>query len=112
MRVPVIFRWKGSRSIHFQGEGSTRDISVAGVYVLTATCPSVNSIMQMEVVLPRLHGAAKTRIKADMKVLRIEHDIAGEGRCGFSAVGKSWRYAPSRSKHQTRSKIQLRDLRD
>ena len=90
MRVPAIFRWKRSRSDHIQGEGTTRDISIAGVYVLTATCPPVNSIVQVEVVLPRLHSASKTRIKAEMKVLRLEHDIAGKKRSGFSAVGKGF----------------------
>jgi hypothetical protein len=29
-------------------------------------------------------------MKADMKVLRVEHDIAGNKRSGFSAVGKGF----------------------
>ena len=90
MRAPVIFRWKKSRSERFQGEGVTRDVSVAGVYVLTSTCPPVDSIIQMDVVLQPLFSTPKTRIKAEMRVLRVEHDIASEGRSGFSAVGKGF----------------------
>src|ERR1019366_9966202 len=90
MRAPVLFHWKKSRNDRFQGEGITRDISGAGVYVLTATCPPVNSIVQMEVAFPQLQSAATMRIKAEMRVLRVEHDTAGEGRSGFSAVGKGF----------------------
>lgn len=90
MKAPTIFRWKKPRSDHLQGEGTTRDISAAGVYVFTATCPPVNSTVQMEVLLPALHSAAQTQINAKMKVQRVDHDIEGKGRSGFSAVGKGF----------------------
>jgi|SRR5579863_5737158 len=90
IKAPAIFTWKRSRSDHFQGEGTTRDISAAGVYVLTATCPPIDSTVQMEVVLPQLEGAPKTRIKAEMKVLRVDFNTEREGRSGFSAVSKGF----------------------
>lgn len=90
MRTPAIFHWKRSRNDHFQGEGVTRDISAAGVYVLTPTCPPVNSVVQVEVIFQQLHRAATTRIKAGMKVLRVEHDVMNEGGSGFAAVGKGF----------------------
>jgi hypothetical protein len=57
----------------------------------------------MEVDLPRLHSAVKTRIKAEMRILRVEDDIAGEGRSGFSAsaVGKGFAVRAT-SKRQSR----------
>jgi hypothetical protein len=90
MSTPVIFHWKGPDDERFQGEGVTRDMSVAGAFVLTATCPPPNAVVQMEVLLPLSDGASKARMKADMTVLRVEHDIAGNERSGFSAVGKGF----------------------
>jgi len=90
IKAPAIFSWERSRSDHFQGEGTTRDISAAGVYVLTATCPPIDSTVQMEVVLPQLEGAPKTRIKAEMKVLRVDLTTECEGRSGFSAVSNGF----------------------
>ena len=90
MRTPVIFRWKGPDNVRLQGEGVTRDMSVAGVFVLTAMCPPANAVVQMEVLLPLSDGASKMRMKSDMTVLRLEHDIADNKRSGFSAVGKGF----------------------
>jgi hypothetical protein len=90
MSASVIFHWKGPDNKPFQGEGVTRDMSVAGAFVLTATCPPPNAAVQMEVLLPHLDGVSKTRMKADMTVLRVEHNIVGNKRSGFSAVGKGF----------------------
>jgi hypothetical protein len=90
MKTSVIFRWKGPDNERFQGEGVTRDMSIAGVFVLTATCPPANAAVQMEVLLPLSDGASKARMKSDMTVLRVEHDIADNKRSGFSAVGKGF----------------------
>jgi hypothetical protein len=44
----------------------------------------------MEVIFPISDGASKLRMKADMTVLRVEHDIPGTNRSGFSAVGNGF----------------------
>ena len=44
----------------------------------------------MEVVLPKLDGAPQTWIKAEMEVLRIDHEIPGKRRSGFSAISKGF----------------------
>src|SRR5579871_241894 len=85
MRTPVIFRWSGPDHERFQGEGVTRDMSVAGVFVLTDTCPPPDAAIQMEVLLPFLDGPSNARLKSQMTVLRVEHDIAENKRSGFSA---------------------------
>jgi hypothetical protein len=90
MSTAVIFRWKGPDNQRFQGEGATRDLSVEGVFVLTATCPPANARVHLEVILPLSDGASKAQMKADMTVLRVDHDIAGNRRSGFSAVGKGF----------------------
>jgi hypothetical protein len=90
MNASVLFRWRGPDHGHYQGEGVTRDMSVAGTFVLTSTCPPPNSVVQMEVFLPLSEGGSRALMKADMTILRVEHDIAGNKRSGFSAVGKGF----------------------
>jgi hypothetical protein len=90
MNTAVIFRWKGADNQRFQGEGATRDLSVEGVFVLTATCPPANARVHLEVILPLSDGASRAQMNADMTVLRVDHDIAGNKRSGFSAVGKGF----------------------
>jgi hypothetical protein len=90
MNATVIFHWEGSDSGHYQGEGVTRDMSVAGAFVLTATCPPPNAVVQLEVFLPLSDGVSKALMKADMTVVRVEHDISGNKRSGFSVVGKGF----------------------
>jgi hypothetical protein len=90
MNASVMFRWSGLESGRYQGEGVTRDMSVAGAFILTTTCPPPNAVVQIEVVLALPDGASRARMCADMTVLRVEHDIAGNGRSGFSAVGKGF----------------------
>ena len=85
MKAQAIFHWTKAGSARFQGEGTTRDVSRAGVYVLTSSCPPGNTTLQMEIILP-FRTDSTTRIKARMKVLRVEPDIAGDGRSGFSAI--------------------------
>jgi len=90
MNASVIFRWDAPGKAHYQGEGVTRDMSVVSAFVLTATCPPPNAVIQMEVILPLTDGGSKALMKADMMVLRVEHDIAGNKQSGFSAVGKGF----------------------
>jgi hypothetical protein len=85
-----MFRWKRPDSQRFQAEGVTRDMSVEGVFVLTGTPPPVGALIHMEVILPLSDGASKAKMKAGMRVLRVDHDIAGTNRSGFSAIGKGF----------------------
>jgi len=90
MNASVMFRWTGPEDEHYQGEGVTRDMSVAGAFVTTATCPPPNALVQMEVFLPLSDDGSKALMNAGMMVLRVEHDNAGNKRSGFSAVGKGF----------------------
>ena len=65
-------------------------MSVEGVFVVTATCPPANAVVQLEVILPLSDGASKAQMRADMTVLRVDHDTAGNSRSGFSAVGRGF----------------------
>ena len=58
--------------------------------MLTTTCPPVDSIIQIDVVIPRLFSVSKKEIKSKMRVLRVDEGIEGQGRTGFSAAGKGF----------------------
>jgi hypothetical protein len=90
MSTAVVFHWKGPDNQRFQGEGATRDMSVEGVFVLTPTCPPRNALVHLEVILPLSDGASMAQMKAVMTVLRVDHDLTGNNRSGFSAVGKGF----------------------
>ncbi len=85
-----MFRWSGTDNGRYQGEGVTRDMSVTGAFVLTAACPPPSAVIQMDVFLPMSDGTSKALMKADMMILRVEHDIEGNKRSGFSAVSKGF----------------------
>lgn len=95
MDAGAIFRWKGSRSHPLQGEGKTRDISLTGIYIFTATCPPVGSIIHVDVQMPRLFDTSSREIKAEMKVLRVEPAAGSERPSGFSAVSKGFKLCVS-----------------
>jgi hypothetical protein len=90
MNASVLFRWSGPENGHYQGEGATRDMSVSGAFVVTATCPPPNAVIQVEVFLPLQDGTSRALMKADMTVMRVEHDAEGLKRSGFSAAGKGF----------------------
>jgi hypothetical protein len=90
MSAAVIFRWNGPDNRRFQGEGATRDISVEGIFVVTATCPPANAEIQLEVILPLSDGVSKAQMRANMMVLRVDHDLASGTRSGFSALGNGF----------------------
>jgi hypothetical protein len=70
-------------------------MSVAGAFVVTSTCPPPNAVIQMEVFLPLSDSGTKALMKADMMVLRVEHQFAGNNRSGFSAVSKGFSLSTS-----------------
>lgn len=97
MRAQVIFRWGASHKDRLHGEGTTRDVSLAGAYILTAACPPIGEMVQLEIILPPLFSASSTTMRAEMKVLRVEQDNASGSPDGFSVVGKGFSVrAPSK----------------
>jgi hypothetical protein len=83
----AVFVWDGPHDGRLHGEGLTRDISVAGAFVFTRTCPPVGALLELEIFLAPIHGSGvKTvQIKTEAKVIRVEH---GAGVEGFAAVSK------------------------
>jgi hypothetical protein len=91
--IPVVFRWQDGSGIRLNGEGVTRDVSEVGAYVFTARCPPLQTEVEIEIVVPPLHGAPKAWLKGIMQVLRVEAGPGGEG--GFSLAGKALIISPA-----------------
>ncbi len=85
--APAVFSWEGARGRRFQGEGITRDISVQGAFILTATVPPPDCPVQVDLLLPSVAGFMSTmRISGTARVIRVEHPAAGAWVRGFAVV--------------------------
>ena len=67
----------------------TRDISLAGVFVFTRTCPPVGAALELDIFLsPAPESGRRTvRIKTQATVTRVEHSVAAEG---FAATSQDF----------------------
>ncbi len=54
--APAVFSWEGARRRRFQGEGVTRDISIQGAFIMSATMPPPDCPVQVDLLLPSLTG--------------------------------------------------------
>jgi hypothetical protein len=64
----------------------TRDISARGAYVLSVTAPPVGAVVHVEVYLLGFREP-KSRIKARMRVSRVDDRARDSARLGFSLAG-------------------------
>jgi hypothetical protein len=85
--APAVFSWEGDRHRRFQGEGITRDISIQGAFILTATLPPPDCAIQVDLLLPSLTGVkSMMRITGRARVIRVEHPRSNVWIRGFAVV--------------------------
>ena len=85
--APAVFSWQGAHQRRFQGEGITRDISVQGAFILTATLPPPECQIQMDLLLPALAGMkTMMRISGKARVIRLERPSSDTWIHGFAVV--------------------------
>ena len=90
LHAPVKFSWEGPRGSSF-GEGMSRDVSVAGAFILTPTCPPVGTTLELEISLPPLYGPTPTvQLKGKARVLRIERAAESAAQSGFAVVSQGF----------------------
>src|SRR5437660_12833475 len=78
LAVDAVFTWRGAEDSWLHGEGETRDISVAGAFIISLTCPTVGATIQLDMLLlPLDSGARSLRLKTEAAVIRGEHNSAG-----------------------------------
>jgi hypothetical protein len=77
LQLPVILEWQDSLGAHVVG-GFTRDVSISGARVLCAEVPSLNSSVEVQVLLPTGDTSrSAVRLEALGKVVRV---LGDEGR--------------------------------
>ena len=85
--APVFFRWKDADGNDHRGEGTSRDISQTGAFVLTAVSPPLGADIELRISLV---GLLKTttarRLELGGRVLRVEQTAAGTGIGGFAVL--------------------------
>jgi hypothetical protein len=85
--APAVFSWEGARHRRFQGEGITRDISVQGAFILTATMPPPDCPVQVDLLLPSIAGMmSMMRITGKARVIRMERKSSDNWIHGFAVV--------------------------
>ena len=85
--APAVFSWEGAPRGRFHGEGITRDISVQGAFILSATLPPPNCPIQVDLLLPSLTGMSATmRITGKARVTRVESASPDTWIRGFAVV--------------------------
>jgi hypothetical protein len=85
--APALFSWEGGRHGCFQGEGITRDISVQGAFILTATMPPPDCPIHVDLLLPSVSGMkVAVRVTGKARVIRVEHPTMNSRFHGFAVV--------------------------
>jgi hypothetical protein len=80
LTVPVLFSWKDSHKSLQSSEGLTRDISMRGIFVLTADLPQEGACIELDAYLQTVGVRDKlVRLRAEGRVLRVEQRAAGRG---------------------------------
>ena len=87
LEAPAVFTWENFEHKRLQGEGITRDISLLGAFILSATCPPSLTSIRVELALPCVVGIeADIRIIGEAQVVRVERSNGGNGENGFAVV--------------------------
>src|SRR5579864_3838660 len=85
--APAVFSWEGVGHKRFRGEGITRDVSVQGAFILTATMPPPDCPIQLDLLLPSIAGMmSMMRITGKARVIRMERKSSDNWIHGFAVV--------------------------
>lgn len=89
LELPIAFTWVvGSKRL--KGIGCTRDVSLAGSYVVAAETPEVGATVRFEVMLPSLLSLDRAlKVQGTGRVVRVESS-AKERRQGFALANSTF----------------------
>ena len=87
--VPVIFSWHDGKEARREAVGLTRDISLGGAFVFTASPPPLEVNVHFKAFLPQTPDSIRSVwIHGQGLVIRVEPVHKGETTGGFAVVGK------------------------
>ena len=90
IHAPVRFLWRNPSGSRHRGEGMTRDISPEGMFILSAICPPMDAVLQIEVKFPALEAGPALHVRTSGRVLRRDLITGAEVQGGFAAVCKAF----------------------
>jgi PilZ domain len=89
VKAPVFFTWKAVDGSEHKGEGTSRDISETGAFVLTLVSPPLGADIELRISLPGvLDRTTPEPVQLKARVLRVEHSAEGSGTAGFALLTK------------------------
>jgi hypothetical protein len=85
LKAIAVFAWKDFDQRRFEGEGVTKDISVANAYIISQACPPRDATVQMVILLPRIPDTDLTvTIQMEARVVRVDCSVGLKKRNGFA----------------------------
>ena len=88
--VPVFFFWEPKNGPARSSEGTTRDLSTAGIYVVGDEAPDVGELLELDILFPvTAFCGPEMHLTGEGIVLRNELGSGKRGvasRCGFAAA--------------------------
>lgn len=92
LSAPVTYSWKDQPGIRYSGQGTTRDVSECGLFVLTDSMPPVGAAIQFEVSFS-FRDDSRVQMRARGMIVRAETAGNTEKAQGFAASTKAmWMY--------------------
>jgi hypothetical protein len=107
LAAQVKYQWSARNLLMGEGEGSSRDISEAGTFVLTNALPPVGASIDVAIQLPAWQmGAAALRMEMTGEVVRVDVPPGQERKWGFaiSAAKTLLKRKPAESELQAERK--------
>jgi hypothetical protein len=91
MRYPiqerVSFWWKDENGNRRQDEGTSRDVSVKGIFVFALRCPPVGAEVRLRIlILAPLDAPRILNMEFNGRVLRVDQTTPGGGKGGFAVL--------------------------
>ena len=84
----AVLTWESGHSSRLLANGVTRDISLAGAFILKLTSPLIGTTVQLEIFHPPLlRGVRSVQIKTEATVIRAAHSGGAEG---LAVVGQGF----------------------
>jgi hypothetical protein len=83
MSAPVFFSWLDQDGTLHDQSGTTRDVSMAGAFIVADTVPSLGATVGVDIYLPYDKTGRIVELHGEGKVSRVEG--AGRTSSGFAA---------------------------
>jgi PilZ domain-containing protein len=90
LNVPVRFMWEIRGTEPQSGKGSTRDVSLRGVFVISDTCPPARSSVRLNMMLSSTDGHADLVMRVRATVVRVESTDDSASLAGFAVATKGY----------------------